>query len=81
MVQQEHRVAEFEALAPGQMQSVDIEGQTVLLIRDGEGVYCFGGTCPHAGGLLASVRTSGGRFLTVSAGTFARNDGSRRRRG
>src|SRR5579863_7338946 len=63
MVQQEHDVAAFDALSPGQMQSVDIEGQAILLIRDGDVVRALGGTCPHAGGLLAEGVRCGDRIV------------------
>lgn len=63
MAQQEHDVAAFDALAPGQMQSVDIEGQPVLLFRDDQTVCAVGGTCPHAGGLLVEGVRYGDRIV------------------
>lgn len=63
MAQQEHDVAAFDALAPGQMQSVDIDGQPVLLFRDDQTVCAVGGTCPHAGGLLAEGVRCGDRII------------------
>ena len=63
MAQQEHDVAAFNSLAPGQMQSIDVEGQPVLLFRDDHTVCAIGGTCPHAGGLLAEGVRCGDRVI------------------
>jgi apoptosis-inducing factor 3 len=63
MAQQEHDVAAFDALAPGQMQSVDIDGEPVLLFRDAQTVCAVSGICPHAGGLLAEGVQHGDRIV------------------
>ena len=46
MAEQEHDVAAFEAITPGDMQTIEIEGQTILLVRDNEIVHALGATCP-----------------------------------
>ena len=63
MAREEHDVTAFDSLAPGQMQSIDIEGQPVLLFRDDHTVCAIGGTCPHAGGLLAEGVRCGDRVI------------------
>ena len=63
MTHQEHDVAALDAIAPGQMQVVEIGGQTILLLRDGEIVRAVGATCPHAGGPLADGLLCGDRIV------------------
>lgn len=62
MVRKQNDVAAFDALASAQLLSVDIEGQSVLLLRDDGTVCCIEGTYPHAGG---------GRSLKVCAAATA----------
>ncbi|HUB48115.1 MAG TPA: Rieske 2Fe-2S domain-containing protein [Acetobacteraceae bacterium] len=63
MAEQEHDVAAFEAITPGDMQTIEIEGQTILLVRDNEIVHALGATCPHAGGPLAQGVRCGDRLV------------------
>ena len=63
MAQHEHNVTALDALEAGQMRAVEIEGQSVLLVRDGENVHALGATCPHAGGPLAEGVRCGDRLV------------------
>ncbi len=63
MAQQEHNVTALDAIEAGQMRAVEIEGQSVLLVRDGESVHALGATCPHAGGPLAEGVRCGDRLV------------------
>ena len=56
-------VAELNAIAPGGMLAVQHEGETVLLLRDGDQVRAVGGICPHAGGPLAEGVRHGDRII------------------
>lgn len=53
MSRHEHDAIALDAIAAGQMCVVDIDGRSVLLVRDREAVHAVGATCPHAGGPLA----------------------------
>ena len=63
MAQHEHDVTALDAIEAGQMRAVEIEGQSVLLVRDGESVHALGATCPHAGGPLAEGVRCGDRLV------------------
>jgi apoptosis-inducing factor 3 len=63
MAQQEHDVTALDAMEGGQMRAVEIEGQSVLLVRDGESVRALGATCPHAGGPLVEGVRCGDRLV------------------
>ncbi len=63
MAQHEHDVTALEAIEAGQMRVVEIEGQSVLLVRDGEYVHALGANCPHAGGPLAEGVRCGDRLV------------------
>ncbi len=63
MPQHEVEVAAFEAVAPGGMTPVEVDGETVLLVRDGDTVHAVGATCPHAGGPLAQGVRNGDRVV------------------
>ena len=63
MAQQEHDVTALDAIEAGQMRTVEIEGQAVLLVRDGENVHALGAICPHAGAPLAGGVRCGDRLV------------------
>jgi apoptosis-inducing factor 3 len=63
MAQQEHEVISLDAIEVEQMRAVEIEGQSVLLVRDGESVHALGATCPHAGGPLVEGVRCGDRIV------------------
>jgi apoptosis-inducing factor 3 len=63
MAQHEHDVTTLDAIEAGQMRVVEIEGQSVLLVRDGEYVHALGANCPHAGGPLAEGVRCGDRLV------------------
>jgi nitrite reductase/ring-hydroxylating ferredoxin subunit len=56
------RAVNLDALPPGALLRVDLEGTPVALARIGESVYAIGGTCPHRGGSLGHGRLSGSRL-------------------
>ncbi len=54
-----HTVAPSSDLGPGQMKSVDLDGEEVVVVNvDGE-YFAFANTCPHAGGPLVDGDLSG----------------------
>lgn len=59
----EHDVAALTDLADGAMQPAEIDGQKILLIRDGETVHAIGASCPHAGGPLEQGVRNAGRIV------------------
>jgi apoptosis-inducing factor 3 len=63
MPRQEHVVASLDALAPGTMRQVEVEGLKILLARDGDTVFAVDATCPHAGGPLAEGVRRGDRVV------------------
>ncbi len=46
-------VARLEDLADGAMLSVDIDGQMLILVRQGDAVWCLDDVCTHDGGSLS----------------------------
>ena len=42
---------------------VEVGGETVVLVRDGEAIRAFAGKCPHAGAKLAEGAVCGGRIV------------------
>jgi NADPH-dependent 2,4-dienoyl-CoA reductase/sulfur reductase-like enzyme/nitrite reductase/ring-hydroxylating ferredoxin subunit len=50
---QEHDVIALSDLADGKPYPIEVDGNKILLIREGESVHPIGATCPHAGGPLA----------------------------
>ena len=56
-------VAAWADLAAGSMRQVDLDGEPVLLVREGDAVHAVGGTCPHAGAPLAEGVLHGGRVV------------------
>ncbi len=63
MAQHEVDVAALEAIEPGGMLQADMDGEKVLLVRDGDAVHAVGALCPHAGGPLAQGVRNGGRVV------------------
>ena len=59
----QHEVAVVEAIEPGGMMQVDMEGEKVLLVQDGDAVRAVGALCPHAGGPLAQGVRNGDRIV------------------
>ncbi len=43
----------LDGLAPGTMRAVEVRGNKILLVRQGDEVRAIGAECPHAGGPLA----------------------------
>jgi apoptosis-inducing factor 3 len=54
------RLAELPA---GEMREVELAGNKILLVRQGDAVSAIGATCPHAGGPLAQGVLAGGRVI------------------
>lgn len=63
MPQDEIEVAALQAVEPGGMKQVEVDGEKVLLLRDGDAVHAVGATCPHAGGPLAEGVRNGDRIV------------------
>lgn len=63
MPQDEIEVAALQAVEPGGMKQVEVDGEKVLLLRDGDAVHAVGATCPHAGGPLAEGIRNGDRIV------------------
>ncbi len=63
MAQGEIEVAAFEAVEPGGMKQVEVDGEKILLLRDGDAVRAVGAICPHAGGPLMEGVRNGGRIV------------------
>ncbi len=63
MSQHEVEVAVLAAIEPGGMQQVEMDGETILLVRDGDTVHAVGAVCPHAGGPLAQGVRNGDRIV------------------
>ena len=59
----QHDVAALTDLADGGMLSVEVEGETILLTRDGGAIHAVGATCPHAGASLAQGVRNGDRIV------------------
>lgn len=63
MSRHEIEVAAFEAVEPGGTKQVEVDGEKVLLLRDGDAVHAVGATCPHAGAPLAEGVRNGDRII------------------
>ena len=55
--------ARLSDLPDGTMRQVEVDGAPVLLVRRGEDVFAFEGTCPHAGAPLAEGVIVGDRVI------------------
>jgi len=58
-----HAVAALEDCEIGTIRQVDVEGEPVLLFRDGDGVHAVSGICPHAGAPLIEGLQHGNRIV------------------
>ena len=56
-------VARLADLPDGTMRGVELDGAGILLVRRGEDVHAFQGTCPHAGAPLAEGVLVGDRVI------------------
>ena len=56
------KAATLSTLAPG-MTAADLDGNAILLIRDGDTVRAFEGTCPHAKAPLEKGALCNGRII------------------
>ncbi len=63
MPQHEVEIAVLETIEPGGMRQVDVDGEKILLVRDGDAVHAVGAACPHAGGPLAEGVRNGDRIV------------------
>lgn len=63
MPPREHDVAAFGDIPPEGLLGVEVDGQALLLTREGDAVHAVGGTCPHAGGKLAQGVRQGGSVI------------------
>jgi apoptosis-inducing factor 3 len=59
----QHDVATLTDLPDGATRSVEVDGEKILLIRDGQTVHAIGATCPHAGGPLEQGIRNGDRIV------------------
>lgn len=63
MPQHEVEVAVLESIEPGGMKQIEMDGEAILLLRDGDAVHAVGAKCPHAGGPLAEGVRHGDRIV------------------
>ncbi len=63
MSQHEIEVAALDAVEPGGAKQVEVDGEKILLLRDGGAVRAVGAVCPHAGGPLAQGVRNGNRIV------------------
>ena len=63
MPQQEYDVGSLEDCENGAIRPVEVDGEAVLLFRDGDAVYAVGGTCPHAGAPLIEGLRHGNKII------------------
>lgn len=63
MPQHEVEVAVLESVQPGGMRQVELDGEAILLLRDGDLVRAVGARCPHAGAPLAEGVRHGDRIV------------------
>jgi NADPH-dependent 2,4-dienoyl-CoA reductase/sulfur reductase-like enzyme/nitrite reductase/ring-hydroxylating ferredoxin subunit len=59
----QHDVAALTDLPDGATRLVEVDGEKILLIRDGQTVHGIGAICPHAGGPLAEGIRNGDRII------------------
>lgn len=60
----------FDELAEG-MTDVEVAGEMILLVREGESIHACAGTCPHKFTLLSGGQVAGGRLTCpMHAATF-----------
>lgn len=70
-----HPVIPLEDLPEG-MTDVEVAGEMVLLVREGDSVHACAGTCPHKFTLLSGGDVAGGRLTCpMHAATFDLSSG------
>jgi NADPH-dependent 2,4-dienoyl-CoA reductase/sulfur reductase-like enzyme/nitrite reductase/ring-hydroxylating ferredoxin subunit len=70
------RVASLADMSPDRLLQVDIAGTKLVLVRHGDEVRAFAGTCPHAGAPLADGAVCNGRIVCPwHKATFSTDDG------
>lgn len=71
------RVAALDDVPPGGCLAVEVAGQPVVLVRDGDRVHALENRCPHAGAPLSEGYVEPGRVSCSWHGwTFALEDGA-----
>ncbi len=63
MPDKETEVAMLDDVPAAGLYAVELNGEKVLLLRDGDAVHAVGGTCPHAGAPLAEGVRDGMRIV------------------
>lgn len=63
MPRQEYDVNSLEDCENGALRPVEVDGESVLLFRDGDAVYAVAGTCPHAGAPLIDGLRHGDKII------------------
>lgn len=56
-------VAQLSQLPAGEARRFVVDGENILLVRDGDTVRAFGADCPHAGGPLEEGALCNGRII------------------
>ena len=70
-----HQVIAFADLPQG-MTDVEVAGEMVLLVREGDAVHACAATCPHKFTLLSAGEAAGGRLTCpLHAATFDLSSG------
>ncbi|WP_281664424.1 FAD-dependent oxidoreductase [Paraburkholderia fungorum] len=57
------RVARLSQLHADRAQRLELDGESILLVRDGDTVHAYGANCPHAGGPLEQGALCEGRIV------------------
>ena len=63
MAAHEFNVAHLDDLGANGLHQVEINGDKILLVRDGQHIRAIGGTCPHAGAPLVEGVRHGNRII------------------
>lgn len=70
-------VLPLEALPPGSLREVRLDGRALLLLNHGGQIHALSALCPHAGGRLAQGRLVDGALVCPLHGArFRPEDGS-----
>lgn len=65
------RVAQLSQLRADRAERVDVDGEKILLVRDGDTVHAYSADCPHAGAPLEKGALCNGRIICPwHKGTF-----------
>ena len=71
------KVASLAGLPSDRGLRVEVDGQKILLVRDGNSVRAYSAVCPHAGGPLEEGAVCNGRIVCPwHKGTFRLSDGA-----